>query len=138
MELQVPATVLHTLKAEPGTLGGWAPVVADLARQLAHDLPNQGRDDPTRRAPGAVLRRYLEIRDRFCVMVGCRAPAHATDADHTCDHAFGGPTTGPNLGSACRHDHQLKEGGWRLHQPEPGVFRWTSRLGHTYHRRPRS
>ncbi|HEX6405280.1 MAG TPA: DUF222 domain-containing protein [Pseudonocardiaceae bacterium] len=137
VELQVPATVLHTLKAEPDTLCGWAPVVADLARQLAHDLPNQGSDDPARRAPGAVLRRYLEIRDRFCVMVGCRAPARGTDADHTRDHAFGGPTTGSNLGAACRHDHRLKGvGSWRLHQPEPGVFRWTSRLGHTYHRRP--
>ncbi len=38
---------------------------------------------------------------------------------------------------ACRHDHRLKgEGGWALHQPEPGVFCWTSRLGHTYQRRP--
>jgi hypothetical protein len=38
---------------------------------------------------------------------------------------------------ACRHDHRLKgEGGWALQQPAPGVFRWTSRLGHTYQRRP--
>lgn len=137
VELQVPAAALHTLAAQPGTLGGWAPVVADLAGQLAQDLPNRGGADPARRAPGAVLRRYLEIRDRFCIMVGCRAPAHGTDADHTRDHACGGPTTGPNLGAACRHDHRLKgEGGWRLHQPEPGVFRWISRWGHTYHRCP--
>ena len=25
------------------------------------------------------------------------------------------------------------EGGWQLYQPEPGHFRWTSRLGHIYH-----
>jgi hypothetical protein len=38
---------------------------------------------------------------------------------------------------ACRHDHRLKgEGGWALQQPQPGVFRWTSRLGHPYERRP--
>ncbi|MGH3779088.1 MAG: hypothetical protein ACRDRO_00285 [Pseudonocardiaceae bacterium] len=31
--------------------------------------------------------------------------------------------------------HRLKhEGGWTLHQPQPGLFRWTSRLGHTDHR----
>jgi hypothetical protein len=32
-----------------------------------------------------------------------------------------------NLGDACRHDHRLKhEGGWQLHQPEPGPHgrRW--------------
>jgi hypothetical protein len=38
---------------------------------------------------------------------------------------------------ACRHDHRLKhEGGWQLHQPEPGHFTWTSRLGHPYERHP--
>ena len=64
-------------------------------------------------------------------MVGCRAPARSADKDHTLDHAKGGPTIGPNLGDACRHDHRLKhEGGWTLHQPQSGVFRWTSRLGH--------
>lgn len=90
----------------------------------------------TRLGGHAALRRYLEIRDRSCIMIGCRAPAHGTDADHTRDDAFGGATTGPNLGTACRHDHRLKgEGGWTLHQPEPGVFQWTSRLGHTYCRR---
>ncbi|MCA1820993.1 MAG: HNH endonuclease [Pseudonocardia sp.] len=137
VELQVPATVLHTLTAEPDTLGGWAAVVADLTRQLAADPRlKRGSDDPARRAPGAALRRYLEIRDRFCIMIGCRVPAHGTDADRTRDYAFGGAKTGPNLGTACRHDHRLKgEGGWTLHQPEPGVFQWTSRLGHTYCRR---
>jgi hypothetical protein len=75
--------------------------------------------------PGAALRRYLEIRDRYCVMIGCRAPAHTADKDHTLDHIKGGPTLGPNLGDACRHDHRLKsEGGWALHQPQPGVFTW--------------
>ncbi|MGH3904936.1 MAG: DUF222 domain-containing protein [Pseudonocardiaceae bacterium] len=139
VELQVPTSTLRTLAADPTTLDGWAPVVADLTRQLDHDLPGEGRydADAARRTPGAVLRRYLEIRDRTCTMIGCRAPAHTTDKDHTLDHAHGGPTTGPNLGDACRHDHRLKgEGGWALHQPEPGTFRWTSRTGHTYHRHP--
>lgn len=137
LELQVPETTLHTLAADPALAVPWAGVIADLVRQLTQDHSDQDRDDPTRRTPGAVLRRYLEIRDRYCVMIGCRAPAHHTDADHTHEYSHGGPTTGPNLGGACRHDHRLKgEGGWRLYQPEPGVFRWTSRLGHTYHRHP--
>ncbi|MGH3812848.1 MAG: DUF222 domain-containing protein [Pseudonocardiaceae bacterium] len=128
VELQVTATTLRALAADPTTPTGWTDVVADLTRQLDHDT---GEDpfagDVDRRGPGAALRRYLEIRDRYCVMIGCRAPARTTDKDHTLDHAHGGPTTGPNLGDACRHDHRLKhEGGWTLHQPEPGVFIWTT------------
>ncbi|MGH3913506.1 MAG: DUF222 domain-containing protein [Pseudonocardiaceae bacterium] len=131
VELQIPATTLHDLIADPDTLGGWALVLTDLARR--HRTP-QPPANPARRTPGAALRREVQIRDRYCVMVGCRAPAHSADADHTVDHAYGGPTTGPNLGHGCRHDHRVKhEGGWQLHQPEPGLFRWTSRLGHTYY-----
>ncbi|MGH3864799.1 MAG: DUF222 domain-containing protein [Pseudonocardiaceae bacterium] len=147
VELQVPVKALRSLAANPTALGQWASVVADLTRHLDHHSPadttsntpgeNWYRADATRRAPGAALRRYLEIRDRYCTMIGCRAPAHNTDKDHTHDHAKGGPTTAANLGDACRHDHRLKhQGGWTLHQPHPGVFRWRSRLGHTYHHRP--
>jgi hypothetical protein len=129
IELQVTSTALRDLAADPATLGDWAGVVADLAHQLAHDIPDEGRydADADRRAPSAALRRYLEIRDRYCTMIGCRAPAHTADKDHTHDHAKGGATIGPNLGDACRHDHRLKgEGGWALQQPAPGVFRWTT------------
>lgn len=137
VELQIPATTLLDLaSSDPHALGGWEPVVTDLAHQhtsaqrpLAADL--------TRRFPKTALRRHLEIRDRSCVMIGCRAPARGTDTDHTHDHARGGATTDSNLGHLCRHDHRLKhDGGWTLHQPHPGVFRWRSPLGHIYHRPP--
>ncbi len=139
VELQVPAEALHALAADRTALGGWADMVADLAHQLQRHTtgPSSYSGDAYRRSPGAVLRRYLEIRDRSCTMIGCRAPARSADKDHTRDHAHGGPTTGPNLGDACRHDHRLKhEGGWTLHQSQPGHFHWTSRLGHHYQRRP--
>lgn len=139
VELQVPAEALHTLAADSTALGGWADVVTDLAHQLQHHTtgPPHCSGDAYRRSPGAVLRRYLEIRDRSCTMIGCRSPARGADKDHTHDHAQGGLTTGPNLGDACRHDHRLKhEGGWTLRQPQPGHFHWTSRLGHRYQRRP--
>jgi hypothetical protein len=102
VELQVTSTALRDLAADPTTLGDWAGVVADLAHQLAHDIPGEGRydADADRRAPSAALRRYLEIRDRYCTMIGCRAPAHTADKDHTHDHAKGGATIGPNLGEA--------------------------------------
>ncbi|HWR46793.1 MAG TPA: DUF222 domain-containing protein [Pseudonocardiaceae bacterium] len=128
VELQVPVEALRALAANPTALGRYAGVVADLTRQLTHDTPNEDRyrADATRRAPGAALRRYLEIRDRYCTMIGCRAPARSADKDHTLDHTKGGPTIGANLGDACRHDHRLKHhGGWTLHQPHPGVFHWS-------------
>jgi hypothetical protein len=110
-------------------------VITDLAHQ--HTNTQRPAGDPTRRVPGAALGRYVEIRDRYCIMVGCRAPARSADTDHTLDHARSGATADHNLGNACRHDHRLKhEGGWRLHQPEPGHFTWTSRLGHLYPVRP--
>ncbi len=139
VELQVPAATLHGLNEQLTGLGDWTDVVADLARQLERDTAGEDRyaDDAHRRTPGAALRRHLEIRDRYCIMIGCRAPARTADKDHTRDHDHGGPTTGDNLGDTCRHDHRLKhEGGWQLHQPQAGHFRWTSRLGHSYHRRP--
>jgi hypothetical protein len=135
VELQIPATTLHELAGDPAALGDWAPVVTDLAHQ--HTSAQRSTGDPTRRFPGAALRRHIQIRDRSCVMIGCRAPTRGTDTDHTLDHSHGGTTTDHNLGTVCRHDHRLKhEGGWQLHQPEPGVFQWRSRLGHVYHLRP--
>ncbi|HET9257565.1 MAG TPA: DUF222 domain-containing protein [Pseudonocardiaceae bacterium] len=139
VELQVPADTLRAWASDPATVGGWADVVTELARHLDNGISHNGlsRTTSTRRAPGEVLRRYLETRDRTCVMIGCRVPAHHADADHTHDHACGGPTAGWNIGAACDHDHALKhEGGWRLEQPKPGYFRWISRLGHAYHRHP--
>jgi hypothetical protein len=98
--------------------------VTDLLHQLDRGTAEQDRDTH-RRTPGAALRGYLEARDRSCIMIGCRAPACTADKDHTRDHGHGGPTTEGNLGNACRHDHRLKhEGGWRLHQPQPGHFHW--------------
>ncbi len=138
VELQAPTEQLRDLAVDPTAAQGWAAVVLDLTRQLDNHLhQDRYRTDAARRLPGAALRRELEIRDRYCAMIGCRATAHTTDKDHTLDHAKHGPTTDANLGNICRHDHRLKhEGGWTLHQPKPGAFHWTSRLGHTYHRPP--
>lgn len=137
VELQIPSALLDALAADPAGQGGWTAVVADLARQRHAAGSDPFVVDGTRRMPGAGLRRLVDIRDRCCIFRGCRAPAHSTDIDHTVDHAHGGPTAEHNLGGPCRHDHRLKhEGGWRLHRPTPGVFVWTSRLGHSYTVRP--
>ena len=44
-----------------------------------------------------------------------------------------GPTTASNLGPLDRRVHDVKTAGaLSLRQPQPGVFEWTTRTGHTY------
>jgi len=85
VELQVPAATLSILGEQRTGSGAWTDVLADLLRQLQQDITT-GEDryagDAHRRIPGASLRRYLEIRDRSCTMIGCRAPARTADTDH--------------------------------------------------------
>ncbi|MDQ2791549.1 MAG: hypothetical protein DLM60_01000 [Pseudonocardiales bacterium] len=144
VELHIPATLLTQLAAHPETCGPWTAVVGDIATQYrtsTTDAPDDaggtGKQDPFARFAGAVLRRHVQIRDRTCGYPGCRCSARHADLDHTLDHGRGGVTTEANSGPLCRHDHLLKhEGGWRLRQPEPGHFVWTSPLGRVYHTRP--
>jgi Domain of unknown function (DUF222) len=136
VEIQIPVSTLPALtQTPPAPLDGWAPVIDEINHR--HTTVDDQPNDPTRRTPGAALRRLLHIRNRTCIFPGCRVPAHTADLDHTVDHADGGPTTDPNLGPACRRDHRVKhDGGWQLHQPHPGHFEWTSRLGRIYHVTP--
>ena len=119
---------------------GWEKVITSLAKRIAagqRQRRSVATTDPTSRLPGKALRRWLHLRDRRCVFPGCRIAPHRTDADHTIDYARGGLTTHTNIGSLCRPDHQLRhKHGWRIHQPQPGHFTWTSPLGHRYHRTP--
>jgi HNH endonuclease len=135
VELQVPARTLAQLAADSGGCGGWAGVVADLAAPYAarEHSHRQLHGRPGDRFIRAGLRRHIQIRDRSCVGVGCRRPAAGSEADHTVDHALGGPTVPGNSGPLCRKDHRKKHhGGWHLDQPAPGRFRWTSPLGQVY------
>lgn len=146
VELNVPLTTLMGLAEHPGELGGWGPVVADVARQVAAQqrqarwrvsvTDQSGRlihNVATRRRPRTGDAEFVKARDRTCRAPGCRVPARHTDLDHIRDWARGGPTARANLGALCRHDHRLKhEGGWRHRQIAAGVFAWTSALGHTY------
>ncbi len=147
VDLHIDLTTLAGLDSNPGEIPGFGPIVADVARRVAasqHDSewrvtvtdPESGLvawNGITRRRPNLTQRRYLEARNRRCVFPGCRMPAMDSDIDHTRDFAQGGSTDVTNLGPLCRHHHRLKhEGEWKLEQIEPGVFRWTSRLGHVY------
>lgn len=135
VELQVPAALLDQLAAcGPAQLGAWSPLVADLARRYGIGKGDGAAErDPRRRLPGAALRRYLQIRDRYCLGLGCRAPARSGEVDHTRDYARGGSTLEHNLEHLCKYEHRLKhEAGWVLRQAEAGRFEWISRLGRHY------
>jgi hypothetical protein len=108
--------------------GGWARVAA-RRRERAREA--------VARFPSVALRRWITMRDRSCVFPPCGASALAAEIDHTRAVVEHGLTAPDNLGPVCGHDHDLKDQGWRLTQPRPGWFVWTSPTGHTYPRPPR-
>ena len=60
-------------------------------------------------------------------------PAAVCDNDHTVPFDQGGRTCECNLGPLCRRHHRVKQArGWRLEQPVPGVFAWTTPSGRIY------
>ncbi|MGQ0848156.1 MAG: DUF222 domain-containing protein [Actinomycetota bacterium] len=144
VDLRVDLTTLAGLDANPGEIPGWGPVIADVCRQIAQHGEGQwqvtvtegGRPvwtGTTRRRPGRAQRRRIMAFTPTCVFPGCRRPTQQSDLDHNQPWHQGGETEDPNLAPLCRHDHRVKDqGGWKLHQPQPGVYVWTSPLGHTY------
>ncbi|GAA5165618.1 hypothetical protein GCM10023321_55840 [Pseudonocardia eucalypti] len=137
VELRMTLTQLERWLHDPPP--GFEKLIAEIAaryrawRQRAADLNAQ----LDRRFPTAGLRRWIETRDQTCLGPGgCGRPARQSDIDHTRDVQHGGKTLHINLSPQCGHDHLLKtEGGWTLHQPEPGVLVWRSPLGQTYRTR---
>jgi hypothetical protein len=108
------------------------PTVRSRRAPTAQPMP-PAEADPTRRAPGAALTRWIRARDRTCRAPGCTRRARYADIDHTIPHSEGGLTTHNNLAVFCRHHHRLKhEAGWIVTQTEPGHIEWTSPDGHTY------
>jgi hypothetical protein len=138
VEIHLPATLLRQLAAGPSSHGSWAGVIIDISAQHARrDEIAAGIDrHPASRFVRGALARHIQVRDRTCSHPGCRRPARKSELDHTRDHARGGPTTSANAGPGCSMHHFWKsELGWRLRQPEPGRFEWTSPLGRTYRTR---
>lgn len=87
--------------------------------------------DEIRRRPTAAQIREIHALHPTCTFPGCQIPAEDCDLDHIIPWAKGGPTTTPNIGPKCRHDHILKDHGW-LHRYQNGLNIRTSPLGHTY------
>jgi hypothetical protein len=94
------------------------------------------RHAETRYRPTRRLRHLTRARNNTCPAPGCGASSAHSDMDHT-DPWPGGPTCECNFGLPCRHHHRAKQApGWKLEQPEPGVFRWTTPSGRIYETRP--
>jgi Domain of unknown function (DUF222) len=97
------------------------------AGACAHALASDSYRPPPR------IRDFVSIRDVTCRFRTCGQPAWRTDLDHTVPWQKGGLTCSCNLGGCCRTHHKIKQlPGWRLEQPRPGVFRWTTPAGRSY------
>ncbi len=147
VELRVDIATLVGLDELPGDLGGYGPVVADLARQLALASPHlEWRyviADPdtgrirqvgtTRRRPSARMRRFVTARDPTCPYPGCVASTGDAEIDHIRPWSEGGLTTPDNLAPPCPKHHQLRHrNGWTYTAFGDADYLWTSRLGHQY------
>lgn len=147
VDIRIDLPTLLGLAEHAGEIPGWGPVISDIARQAVEQQPdgewrvtvtdpdtgNPIWNGTTRRRPTTAQRRHVETRHLTCVWPGCRMPATECDLDHTHGYAQGGPTQVINLGPLCRYNHTGKtQGGWKVHQPHPGQWIWTSPHNHTY------
>lgn len=144
MDMTVPMTTLAGLDERAAEIPGLGPVIADVARKFAalhpkaewqatitDDHGNVAGIVTTSRRPTRALSRWTEATQPVCSFPGCRMPAAECDWDHLLPRSQGGPTSSDNGGPKCRHDHVLKDLGWK-HQRVDGKDIWTSPLGHTY------
>lgn len=86
------------------------------------DLSYTGYVAPTR------LKEQLALRNAgYCTFPGCHRRARAGDVDHQIPDSLGGATASRNTHRLCRKHHRAKDKGrWRVVQPAPGIWLWTS------------
>ena len=123
------ATRVRRIDGSPGDQG-WLFTVklsALAGAECAHT-----RASPHYRPPPSLWH-LVQTRNTCCTAPGCRMPAAVCDNDHTVPFDQVGRTCECNLGPLCRRHHRVKQArGWRLEQPEPGVFAWTTPSGRSY------
>jgi hypothetical protein len=86
--------------------------------------------------PSRKLQHLVRARSATCTAPGCQAQAIHADLDHTTPYPEGS-TDECNLGPKCRTHHRAKQApGWKVEQPQPGVFRWTLPSGRAHTTRP--
>jgi hypothetical protein len=151
VELHVKLTTLARLNDDPALIPGFGPVIADIARQVAHDqalnpvwkwsvtdedgmLLHHGH---TQRRPTPTEKAFVIARDQLCRTPGCRRPAKACDLDHRHEHAKHGPSHRGNLEPACPRDHALRDiPGYQVTLIRPGLTEWRTPNGRAYYLTP--
>lgn len=148
VHVTIPASTLEGISNEPGSIDGYGPVIAEIARKTVMENVDGEwvfavTDNGQTVATGTLARRPTEAQTRriradypTCMFPGCRQPAHQCDLDHRKPFSRGGPTHTDNLGPLCRHHHMARHHApWQLERLPDGDHRWTSPLSHTYIRR---
>jgi hypothetical protein len=96
VDIQVDLTTLLGLTENAAELGGYGPIIADIARHITENQhssqwrwtvthPHTGlplHQGTTRRRPNTRQQRQVTAKDRTCVFPGCRMPARNCDLDH--------------------------------------------------------
>jgi hypothetical protein len=128
----------------PGGYGTWRlstgiPGQPDLIIAL-HPIATEECDHRFEAAghdPGVLLRHLTEVRHARCTAPGCRRPASTCDFEHNIPYEAGGRSCLCNGGPKCRRDHRLKQDTrWKVEQPTPSTFRWTTPTGRQYTTEP--
>ncbi|MGW0226720.1 HNH endonuclease [Actinopolymorpha singaporensis] len=154
IQLNVPLTTLMGLSSQPGELGGFGPVITEVARRIvANHLDNPearfsvgvthpvtGRLLHLHPIPARFLRglqaELVHARDQRCVWTTCRRPAATCHLDHNTEHHHGGSTSVENIAPLCPRHHKTKtDRNWKLHQTGPGEHTLTDPHGRHYHSR---
>ncbi|MET9020663.1 HNH endonuclease [Actinopolymorpha sp. NPDC004070] len=151
IQLNMPLTTLMGLSTRPGELGGFGPVITEVAERLvANNLTNPearftvgvthpvtGRLLHLHPIPARFLRglqaELVHARDQRCVWTTCRRPAATCHLDHNTEYADGGETGVDNIAPLCPRHHKAKtERDWRLRQTGPGEHTLTDPFGRQY------
>ncbi|HEU0041546.1 MAG TPA: DUF222 domain-containing protein [Jiangellaceae bacterium] len=144
VNVTIAVTTVLGLDDQPAELEGYGPIPADAGRVITADAtlrrlltdPRDGRLLEYGRStypPPQPLADLIIARDRTCRFPTCDTPARSCDIDHRHPWSAGGTTGEANNQALARRFHIDKTlHGWRLDQPEPGVFTWTSPAGRSY------
>uniref|UniRef100_UPI001ED9A81E HNH endonuclease n=1 Tax=Actinopolymorpha alba TaxID=533267 RepID=UPI001ED9A81E len=144
LQLNVPITTLFELAERPAELGGFGPVLTEVARRLiANHLDNPdamftiGITHPVtgqllslhpmaQRFLRGLPAEFVQSLNQRCTWMLCRRPAISCDLDHTKPYSEGGETSVANVAPLCRRHHRVKtEGDWKVKQTSPGHLRYT-------------
>ncbi|WP_237742854.1 HNH endonuclease, partial [Actinopolymorpha alba] len=151
LQLNAPITTLFELAERPAELGGFGPVLTEVARRLiANHLDNPdamfaiGITHPvtgqllslhplSKRFLRGLPAEFVQSLNQRCTWMLCRRPAINCDLDHTKPYSEGGETSVENVAPLCRRHHRVKtEGDWKVEQTSPGHLRYTDPHGREY------